>query len=239
MSRFNLSWAWKGCETRAPPTRRRRGRLGAARARRGRAGSGGGLEDIAVEAAIPQNSVISEQYPDIATVVDEAVEAVPATPPAPVPPQPPEQYHSETPDVSVTPQQQPSNVNVSIRINSPGDDGPVVQINGNDNVVDVVQAPAAPRAGRPERPPAQDPPEDGAPAAGVAERLGVGLDLGVLRRGRPGRRRPTPAACPAGPGAGRAMRRRTRRASSPKASPTPSRTSSRAPSRRSRRSPRR
>ncbi len=56
---------------------------------------------------------------------------------------------------------------MSIRINSPGDDGPVVQINGNDNVVDVVQAPAKPRAGRPERPPAPDPPEDDAPAAGV------------------------------------------------------------------------
>ena len=52
-----------------------------------------------------------------------------------------DQYHSETPsNVSVT-QTQPSNVNVSIRINSPGDDGPVVQINnaGGSAVVEQVQ----------------------------------------------------------------------------------------------------
>jgi hypothetical protein len=56
--------------------------------------------------------------------------------------------------VSVT-QQQPSNVNVSIRINSPGDDGPVVQINnaGGSAVVEqveqVVDHPAAPEPAPP------------------------------------------------------------------------------------------
>jgi hypothetical protein len=99
-----------------------------------------------VEAAIPQDSAISEQYQRVQEVLDEAAAAVPAPPPA-EPPEPepvateapaPEQYHSE--NVSVT-QEQPSNVNVSIRINSPGDDGPVVQINnaGGSAVVEQVQ----------------------------------------------------------------------------------------------------
>jgi hypothetical protein len=57
--------------------------------------------------------------------------------------------------VSVT-QEQPSNVNVSIRINSPGDDGPVVQINtaGGSTVVEqteqvVERPPAAPEPAQP------------------------------------------------------------------------------------------
>ena len=129
-----------------------------------------------VEAAIPHDSVISEQYQRVQEVLDQAAAVVPDTPlaqpaaesappPAAEPPDPPpppesapkpDQYHSETPtNVSVT-QEQPSNVNVSIRINSPGDDGPVVQINnagGSTEVEQVVQRPlstpepAAPPAG--------------------------------------------------------------------------------------------
>ena len=116
-----------------------------------------------MEAAIPHDSAISEQYQQVQEVLDQAAAAVPDTPPAPpaaesapapapeppAPPRPPEtapkpdQYHSE--NVSVT-QEQPSNVNVSIRINSPGDDGPVVQINnagGTTEVEQVVQQPPA------------------------------------------------------------------------------------------------
>jgi hypothetical protein len=126
-----------------------------------------------VEAAIPHDSAISEQYQRVQEVLDQAAAAVPDTPlappaaesapaPAPEPPAPPpppepapkpDQYHSE--NVSVT-QQQPSNVNVSIRINSPGDDGPVVQINnaGGSTVVEQVeqivqQPPAAPEPAAP------------------------------------------------------------------------------------------
>ena len=128
-----------------------------------------------VEAAIPHDSAISEQYQRVQEVLDRAAAAIPDAPlaqpaaesepvappppPAPEPPPPKRQYHSETPsNVSVT-QQQPSNVNVSIRINSPGDDGPVVQINnaGGTAVVEQVEqivqrpeaapAPAAPPAG--------------------------------------------------------------------------------------------
>lgn len=122
-----------------------------------------------VEAAIPHDSAISEQYQRVQEVLDKAAAAVPDTPleatPEPTPVATPEQYHSETPsNVSVT-QEQPSNVNVSIRINSPGDDGPVVQVNhaGGDSVVEqVVEAVQRPRAEvpRPEAPPAPagDPP---------------------------------------------------------------------------------
>jgi len=112
------------------------------------------LPDVpGINAAAP-NSAISGQYHEIAAAVEKALPPVPAATPAPAPsaarppaPKPaPEyhpkapQYHSETPpDVSVT-QTQPTNVNVSIRINSPGDDGPVVQVNGAgaDVVTNVV-----------------------------------------------------------------------------------------------------
>jgi hypothetical protein len=123
-----------------------------------------------VEAAIPHDSAISEQYQRVQEVLDQAAAAVPDTPlappaaesapaPAPEPPAPPpppepapkpDQYHSE--NVSVT-QQQPSNVNVSIRIHSPGDDGPVVQINNAGGTTDVEQVvqrpPAAPEPAAP------------------------------------------------------------------------------------------
>jgi hypothetical protein len=107
--------------------------------------------DAVVEAAIPHDSAISEQYHEAADVVAEAVPATPPTPPAPPPAEeyqaPEEQYHSEPPaDVTVT-QTQPSNVNVSIRINSPGDDGPVVQINnaGGGAVAGQQPPPAKPK----------------------------------------------------------------------------------------------
>jgi hypothetical protein len=122
-----------------------------------------------VEAAIPHDSAISEQYQRVQDVLDQAAAVVPDAPiaqpavdpepvatPAPGPreePPPSDQYHSETPsNVSVT-QTQPSNVNVSIRINSPGDDGPVVQINnaGGSAVVEQVQQIV-------QRPPAQSEP---------------------------------------------------------------------------------
>ncbi len=107
----------------------------------------------AIGAAAP-DSAISGQYHEIAAAVEKALPPVPAATPAPAPPAAPSpapkpapeyhpkasQYHSETPaDVSVT-QTQPTNVNVSIRINSPGDDGPVVQVNGAgaDVVTNVV-----------------------------------------------------------------------------------------------------
>ena len=131
-----------------------------------------GLEDLHVEAAIPQIHVVSPQYPDVETAVDEIVAAAPpaaptAPEPVPAPAAPteyqpsPEQYHSEEPDVSVT-TDQPSNVNVSIRINSPGDNGPVMQIGGGA----PSQPAPAPRP-RPEAPrPAPDPSET--PDAGDA-----------------------------------------------------------------------
>jgi hypothetical protein len=130
-----------------------------------------------VEAAIPHDSAISEQYQRVQEVLDQAaaavpdvpLEAAPAEPPAAPQPPPEEQYHSETPsNVSVT-QQQPSNVNVSIRINSPGDDGPVVQINHAgaqsvvEQVVEAVQRPRAQEAPRPE-PAAEEPPAAELPA---------------------------------------------------------------------------
>ncbi len=112
------------------------------------------LPDVpAINAAAP-DSAISGQYHEIAAAVEKALPPVPAAAPAAAPPAAPPpapkpapeyhpkapQYHSETaPDVSVT-QTQPTNVNVSIRINSPGDDGPVVQVNGAgaDVVTNVV-----------------------------------------------------------------------------------------------------
>jgi hypothetical protein len=110
------------------------------------------LEAMPAVPANPPESVVSEQYREIEVVVREALPAAavakPAAPPVapaapPVAPKPEyqperEQYHSEqAPDVTVT-QQNPQNVNVSIRINSPGDDGPVTQTN---NAV-VVPTPA-------------------------------------------------------------------------------------------------
>jgi hypothetical protein len=115
----------------------------------------------------PPTSAISDQYHEIADQVADAVAPAaapqPAAPPvAPAEPKPvpaPEyhpkadKYHSDTAsDVTVT-QAQPENVNVSIRINSPGDDGPVVQVNNAGGPVDIdvvdnhtpaPQAPAAP-----------------------------------------------------------------------------------------------
>ena len=110
------------------------------------------LEAMPAVPANPPESVVSEQYREIEVVVREALPATPVAKPAapPVapaaPPEAPkpeyqperEQYHSEqAPDVTVT-QRNPQNVNVSIRINSPGDEGPVTQTN---NAV-VVPTPA-------------------------------------------------------------------------------------------------
>ena len=129
-----------------------------------------------VEAAIPHDSAISDQYQRVQEMLDKAAavvpdqplappvaESEPVAPPPPAParaapdPKPPsEQYHSETPAAVNVTQQQPSNVNVSIRINSPGDDGPVVQINnaGGTAVVEQIVERAAPQ------------PEPAAPVAG-------------------------------------------------------------------------
>jgi hypothetical protein len=132
-----------------------------------------------VDAEVPHDSAISEQYQRVQAVLDQAAAAVPDAPlaqpaaesapaPAPKPPAPPpppspapkpDQYHSE--NVSVT-QQQPSNVNVSIRINSPGDDGPVVQINnagGTTQVEQVAQPPPAPEPATPAAPAGGELPE--------------------------------------------------------------------------------
>ncbi len=125
------------------------------------------LEAVPQVPANPPESVVSEQYREIEVVVREALPAAPvakpaAPPVAPAAPPPaakpeyqpePKQYHSEpAPDVTVT-QANPQNVNVSIRINSPGDDGPVTQTN---NAV-VVPTPAK------AEPPSASP---GGPAAG-------------------------------------------------------------------------
>jgi hypothetical protein len=108
--------------------------------------------------ANPPAAVIPQQYHAVEAVVEKALPATPAAPPAaapvaPVAPKPaakpeyhpkPAQYHSEPPaDVTVT-QDEPQNLNVSIRINSPGDDGPVVQTNnaGGNVGTNIVQAPA-------------------------------------------------------------------------------------------------
>ena len=119
-----------------------------------------------VDAAIPHDSAISDQYQRVQEGLDQAAavvpdqplappvaESEPVAPPEPAPaaaapdPKPPsEQYHSETPTAVNVTQQQPSNVNVSIRINSPGDDGPVVQINnaGGAAVVEQIVERATP-----------------------------------------------------------------------------------------------
>ena len=170
------------------------------------------LEAMPAVPANPPESVVSEQYREIEVVVREALPAAPVAKPAapPVAPAAPpaapkpeyqperEQYHSEqAPDVTVT-QQNPQNVNVSIRINSPGDDGPVTQTN---NAV-VVPTPAK------AEPPSASP--GGGPAAGGgcgptgggrrprpgrgrrdARHVGVGVDVRVLRR----RRRPRCGRC--------------------------------------------
>ena len=128
--------------------------------------------------ANPPTAAISPQYHEVEAIVREALPAPPAAKPvaAPVPapaPKPdprPEyrpaakQYHSETPsDVPVT-QSQPGNVNVSIRINSPGDDGPVTQINAaGGDVVSIVQPPSQGPGGSapaPEAPPTSTLPDN-------------------------------------------------------------------------------
>lgn len=135
------------------------------------------LEAMPAVPANPPESVVSEQYREIEVVVREALPAAPVAKPAappvapaapPVAPKPEyqperEQYHSEqAPDVTVT-QQNPQNVNVSIRINSPGDDGPVTQTN---NAV-VVPTPAK------AEPPSASP---GGAAAGGSSAAGGALD---------------------------------------------------------------
>jgi hypothetical protein len=136
------------------------------------------VPDVAPIPANPPAAAISDQYREIEAVVQQALPAAPAAKPAPAPVAPPapkpapapkyhpaaDQYHSETPDVTVT-QTQPENVNVSIRINSPGDDGPVTQINGAGADIDtsIVQAPpqaAPPPATAPDAPPASGLPDN-------------------------------------------------------------------------------
>jgi hypothetical protein len=125
-----------------------------------------------IPAAAP-SAAISDQYQAIAAAVQQAAPAAPAPQPAAAPKPAPvatpaptaapkpeaDRYHSETtPNVSVT-QTQPENVNVSIRINSPGDDGPVVQVTGAGadvvtNVVNQIAGPPDPAAQAPASPPA-------------------------------------------------------------------------------------
>jgi hypothetical protein len=107
--------------------------------------SPGAAAASAAEAENPHESVISEQYREAEATLVEA--AAPA--PEPQYQVPEEQYHSETPvDVTVT-QNDPQNVNVSIRIFSPGDNGAVVQTNEAaatvEQTVELVQ-PAKPAA---------------------------------------------------------------------------------------------
>jgi hypothetical protein len=137
------------------------------------------LEAAPAVPAIPPESVVSEQYREIEVVVKEALPAAPtatpaAPPSAPAPPPPaakpeyqpePKQYHSEqAPDVTVT-QQNPQNVNVSIRINSPGDDGPVTQTNLAGAGAKAAEPPAASGGGAPA---ASSAPEPAAPPSGAA-----------------------------------------------------------------------
>ena len=127
-----------------------------------------GAQELPLEpptAEIPQPSAISDQYQAVEEAVQEALPPAPEPPaepaPAPEPVPAPDQYHSETPpSVSVT-QDQPANVNVSIRINSPGDDGPVVQINNAGGTTDVEQK--VEQASQP-APPAAEAPTAAAPA---------------------------------------------------------------------------
>jgi hypothetical protein len=132
------------------------------------------LEGIPQVAANPPASVISDRYREIETVVTEALPAVGAAKPAAAPLAPPEppavpepeyhaeakQYHSESPSQVTVTQANPSNVNVSIRINSPGDDGPVTQVNATGPVSAAPPGPAQPQAA--ERPPSSaEPPPAG------------------------------------------------------------------------------
>ena len=129
------------------------------------------LDAAAQVPANPPEAVISDRYREIETVVTEALPAAPAPQPAAPPPAPagpppapepeyhpePEQYHSERPaEVTVT-QANPSSVNVSIRINSPGDDGPVTQINNTGSVSAPAPEPAKPRPAEPPSPAADTP----------------------------------------------------------------------------------
>jgi translation initiation factor IF-2 len=129
------------------------------------------LEAAAQVPGNPPETVISDRYREIETVVTEALPAAPAPeaaapPPAPAAPPPapepeyhpePQQYHSEKPaEVTVT-QANPQNVNVSIRINSPGDDGPVTQINSTGSVSAPAPERAQPEAPQPPSPAAVAP----------------------------------------------------------------------------------
>ncbi|HET9739298.1 MAG TPA: hypothetical protein VFP78_14375 [Solirubrobacteraceae bacterium] len=122
------------------------------------------LEGMPQAPANPPESVISDQYREIETVVTEALPAAPPAEPAAPPPAPPEpaaapepeyhpepkRYHSETPSQVTVTQANPQNVNVSIRINSPGDDGPVTQINNTGSVSVPASPPASERPTAPE-----------------------------------------------------------------------------------------
>jgi hypothetical protein len=130
------------------------------------------LEGMPQVPANPPESVISDRYREIETVVTEALPAVgaakPAAPPsAPLaPPAAPEpeyrpeakQYHSESPSQVTVTQANPQNVNVSIRINSPGDDGPVTQVNATGPVSAAPPEPAQPQAAEPPPSSAEPPP---------------------------------------------------------------------------------
>jgi hypothetical protein len=127
------------------------------------------LEAMPQAPANPPESVISDQYREIEAVVTEALPAAPAAKPAAPPPTSPEpaaapepgyhpeakQYHSETPSQVTVTQANPQNVNVSIRINSPGDDGPVTQINNTGSVSVPASPPASERPTAPELSPQQ------------------------------------------------------------------------------------
>jgi hypothetical protein len=131
------------------------------------------LDAAAQVPANPPGAVVSDQYRAIEAVVTEALPAAPAPEPAAPPPAPaapppapepeyhpePEQYHSEKPSEVTVTQANPQNVNVSIRINSPGDDGPVTQINNTGSV--SAPEPAKPKPAEPPSPAADAP---GAPA---------------------------------------------------------------------------
>jgi hypothetical protein len=140
--------------------------------------------------ANPPQSVISERYREIEVVVQEALPAAPAAKPAapppakvapPAAPKPeyrpaPQQYHSKSvPDVTVT-RENPQNVNVSIRINSPGDNGPVTQTNNAGG--GLAPAPAT----RPE-PPKSAPDAAGVQPDATGSGAGASPDAGVLPEG--------------------------------------------------------
>jgi hypothetical protein len=136
------------------------------------------VPEVASMPANPPTAAISPQYHDVEAIVREALQpppapkpvAAPVAPAAPRPDPEPEyrpaakQYHSETPSDAPVTQSQPGNVNVSIRINSPGDDGPVTQINAaGGDVVSVVEPPAPGAGGSapaPAAPPASTLPDN-------------------------------------------------------------------------------